>query len=84
MALIILDDASISVGKGPNQGFVLNLQEIKGFPDGLTLMIPFEGQHAMEVYEGIGEALNLNTKIEVADTGTMNREVRRHGVDSSS
>lgn len=83
MALIVIDDASVSVGKAPNQGFVLNLQDIKGLPEGLTIMVPFEGQHAMEVYQGVGDALGLGTKIEVADTAAMNREAGRHGLHST-
>jgi hypothetical protein len=83
MALLVIDDSSVSIGKAPNNGFVMNLTDIRGLPEGLTIMVPFEGAHAQEVYEGVGVALGLVKKVEVANPADMANEVNQSGLNSS-
>lgn len=74
MALIVLDSSSVGISKAPNDGFSIVLSEIEGFPEGLRLMIPFEGDHAAEVYDAISSTMSKETNVVVATPAEMARE----------
>ena len=80
MALLVLDSSSIGVSKGPNKGFVIQLSEIDGFPPGMKIMIPFEAEHADEVYEAIADALDKTVQVQTATPGDLERTVKQSGL----
>lgn len=84
MALLVLDSSAVGVSKAPNDGFVIQLSEIDGLPEGLKIMIPFEQPNATEVYDAIGDALgHVKKKSVVADLSTMRQETARHGLNTT-
>lgn len=86
MALVVLDESDVGISKAPNNGFVIQLKEIVGLPEGMKILIPFEGESAGEVFEAIGEALGRSAggpKIEVATPHEMEQEANHHGFNTA-
>lgn len=84
MALVVIDDSKVGIQSTPGGGFAIQLSEIPGLPEGLTLLVPFEGDIAETVYENIGERLGKNPSAVLSATPADAREeAARHGFDSS-
>lgn len=82
MALFVVDDSKVGIQKTPSGGFAIQLSEIPGLPEGLTLLIPFEGEIANTVYDSIGEKLGRNpSSILAASPAEAEEEAARHGLN---
>jgi hypothetical protein len=83
MALIIIDDSSIGLAPSPD-GFVIKLTEISGFPEGLQILVPFEGEQADKVFSHITQIMETRDQTEkkpiIATPQQAAEEARRHGV----
>lgn len=75
MALIVIDDSKVGIGIAPDNGFVLKLIEIEGFPEGLQILIPFEGERAQQVVENINRVMGIGTpKVKIASPSDLMKE----------
>lgn len=86
MALIVLDDSVVGVQRTPGGGgFAIQLKEITGFDPGLTLLIPFEGDIAEEMYQEISGCLGKNPSsvLATATPAQARQEASQHGLDTA-
>lgn len=85
MAMIVLDDSIVGVSPTPGGGFAIQLKECKGVPEGLDILIPFEGENAEQVYERIAEVMGKNpaSSLVTATPGEVREEAAKHGLDAT-
>lgn len=75
MALVVIDDSNVGIGIAPDNGFVIKLTEIEGFPEGLQILIPFEGERAQVICENINHVMGKGgPKVEIASPSDLARE----------
>lgn len=82
MALIVIDDSSVGLAPSPD-GFAIKLTEISGFPEGLQILVPFEGEQADEVFSHIRQIMDHKQQTSVpigATPADMQQEVQRYGL----
>jgi hypothetical protein len=83
MALIVIDESIVGVQQTPGNGFAIQLKEMEGFPPGLTLLIPFQGEIAEEVYNRIAECMGKNpSSVLTATPSDMQKEAKARGFTS--
>lgn len=85
MALIVLDDSVVAVQKTPGGGFAIQLKEITGLPPGMTLLIPFEGDIAEEMFDQISDALGRtpSSTLIPATPAQARQEASQHGLHAT-
>lgn len=81
--LVVLDTCNLSVAKHPSGGFVLNMTNIEGAPQGMSIMLPVEGKDtSYELIDGIVEV--LGPRVATADLQSMKSEVKNAGLGDIS
>lgn len=86
MALLVLDSSTVGVSPTPTGGFAIQLREIEGLPDGLTLLVPFEGDGAEEVFERISDCMGKTSTgtLATATPAQARQEAAEHGLDTAN
>lgn len=85
MALIVLEEFNMGIAMGPRNSCVLNLNTIKGFPEGMDLVLQLGPETTKGIYETLQEAFNPGPQVEVATPEQARREAEaRAGLDQAA
>lgn len=83
MALIILDPCDIGF-KAQEDGGIIQIVNIEGFPEGLALMLPLTEKSLESLFKKVDQKLKAKEpRIEVADLATARKEAQQHGLHDS-
>ena len=77
MALIVVDECGIGIAVG-KEGAVIRCKEIKGFPEGLELMIQLGPETTKGFYEGLKDEFDPAPSVVTATPSQAEREAALH------